>query len=369
MNEVTEPPKSHWLKIAMALCFLILLGAGAAGYWHYYMRGILFSDDARLDGELLDLASKISGTLTDVFVKEGDSISKGELLFTLDKRSLTAVLEKEKANVKSAEAELAVARAQYDKCLHGPRREEIHMAEAAERRAATHAKLAATEWERVKVLNDSHVITESTRDKLRTASEAAGHAHEETKIRLELLHEGTREEDISVARANVQLKQAKVAAAKTNVRVALVDLENTKVHAPFDSVIVRRWQDPGAILSAGRPVLTIFNPASLHISANIEEVDLHKVSIGAKVDVTVDAYPHLSLTGHVDKILQATNSQFSLIPAEGSSGAFIKVVQRIPIRVAVDNYPDLSLGPGLSVEIRIHTPTDSLFREDDKGDE
>jgi membrane fusion protein (multidrug efflux system) len=355
MNEIAKPQNSRWHKIILAICFLLLLGGAAAGYWYYFMRGLIFSDDARLDGELLDLTSQISGTLTNVFVKEGDHIHQGELLFTLDNRPLVASLEKAKANVESAEAELAVAKAEYDKCLCGPRPKEIDMAVAAENRAAAQARLAAAEWERVKGLDNSRVITGSTSDKIRTDYEAAGYAHEEAKNRLDLLREGTRKEDLSVAKATVRLKEAKVISAKTDVRVAEINLENAKVYAPFEGVVVRRWQNPGALMPAGRPVLTIFNPTTLHVSANIEEKHLSKVNLGAKVDISVDAYPNLSLTGYVDKILQATNSQFSFIPAEGSSGSFIKVAQRVPIRVSIDADPQLFLGPGLSVEIRIHS--------------
>lgn len=355
MNENTTPQNSRWQKIILAVCFLLLLGGAAAGYWYYFMRGLIFSDDARLDGELLDLASQISGTLTDVFVKEGDQIRQGELLFKLDNRPLIAALEKTKADVESAEAELGIAKAEYDKCLCGPRRKEIDMAMAAEHRAATQARLAAAEWERVKQLENSRVITDSAFDKIRTDYEAARYAHKEAKTRLELLREGTRKEDLNVAKAKVKLNEAKVISAKTDVRMAEINLENAEVYAPFDGVVVRRWQNPGALMPAGRPVLTIFNPTTLHVSANIEEKHLSKVTLGAKVDISVDAYPNISLTGYVDKILQATNSQFSFIPAEGSSGSFIKVAQRVPIRVSIDSDPQLFLGPGLSVEIRIHT--------------
>ena len=355
MDEIAKPQNRRWHKIVLAVCILLLLGGAATGYWYYFKRGLVFSDDARLDGELLDLASQVSGTLTDVFVKEGDHISKGELLFTLDNRPLMAAFEKAKADVESAEAELAVAKAEYDKFLYGPRSKEIDMALAAEHRAATQARLAESEWERVKRLDNNRVITDSTSDKIRTDYEAASYAHKEAKTRLDLLREGTRKEDLSVAKAKVSLKEAKLISARTDVRMAEINLENAKIYAPFDGVIVRRWQNPGALMPAGRPVLTIFNPTTLHVSANIEEKYLSKVTLGARVDISVDAYPNLPLTGYVDKILQATNSQFSFLPAEGSSGSFIKVAQRVPIRVSIDADPNLFLGPGLSVEIRIHT--------------
>ena len=102
-------------------------------------------------------------------------------------------------------------------------------------------------------------------------------------------------------------------------------------------------------------MLTLFDPSSLHVSANIEEKNMGRIKVGDRVEIEIDAYPGVVLTGKVRKILQATNSQFSLIPAEGSSGTFIKVAQRVPIKIALDAPPDLKLGPGLSAEIRIYT--------------
>jgi len=142
------------------------------------------------------------------------------------------------------------------------------------------------------------------------------------------------------------------------VKQASVSLELADVVAPFDGVVVQRWYDPGSSIPAGQPVITLMNPATLHVSANLDENDLHEVAIGDSVDISVDAFPNLHLTGHVQKILRATNSQFSLIPSQGVSGTFIKVAQRVGIRIALDNGPDEPLGPGMSVEVRIHTLRD-----------
>jgi multidrug resistance efflux pump len=104
----------------------------------------------------------------------------------------------------------------------------------------------------------------------------------------------------------------------------------------------------------GRPVLTLFNPSTMHISANIEEKNIGKIAVGNVVDISVDAYPDLKLKGWVEKIITATNSRFSLIPAEGTSGIYVKVNQRVPIRITVEIPTGLNLGPGLSVEVNIH---------------
>jgi multidrug resistance efflux pump len=108
---------------------------------------------------------------------------------------------------------------------------------------------------------------------------------------------------------------------------------------------------------AAQPVVSMFDPTTLRVDANIEEKYLDDVAIGDTADISVDAYPTLRLHGRVTEILRATNSEFSLIPAEGVSGTFIKVTQRVPLRIAVTPPPELALGPGLSVEVRIHSGT------------
>jgi len=153
----------------------------------------------------------------------------------------------------------------------------------------------------------------------------------------------------------VKVAEAKVEQAQAGLDAALVAVGHTAVAAPFDGVVVRRWLEPGSAAAPGRSVLTLFDPSSLRIDANIDEKNLHDVHVGDKVDIDVDAYPDLHLQGEVSQILQATNSEFSLIPSEGVSGTFIKVAQRIPLRVKLLSRPDhVLLGPGLSVELTIH---------------
>jgi membrane fusion protein (multidrug efflux system) len=120
---------------------------------------------------------------------------------------------------------------------------------------------------------------------------------------------------------------------------------------------VRRWIDPGAMPLPSQPVISMFDPATLRVDANIEEKYLGEVAIGDAADVSVDAFPSLRLHGRVTEILRAANSEFSLIPAEGVSGTFIKVTQRVPLRIALTVPPELAFGPGLSVEVDIHSGT------------
>ncbi|MBW2623314.1 MAG: HlyD family secretion protein [Deltaproteobacteria bacterium] len=348
-----KPSRGGW-KIVLAVFFLLTLAGGAGWYWNQFMRGVVSSNDARLAGQLLDIAPQTSGTLTQVYVDEGDAVQEGQLLFVLDQELCNVALTKAEAAVDSAKAGLAVSKAQYEKCVNGARLEEIRIAETVSQRAKAAEKLAESEWNRVKALHFERVMTKSARDKVRGNWEMARHVGEEADRRLVLLKKGSRREDLNAAKASMEMREAQLTVAETAVKLALISLARTEVRAPFDGVVVRRWQDPGIMISPARPVLTIMNPSTLHVTANIEEKHLNQIAVGDKVEISIDAYPDITMAGRVDKILPAANSQFSLLPSGGATGAFIKVAQRISIRIAVDEFPNLLLGPGLSVEIRIN---------------
>jgi multidrug resistance efflux pump len=212
--KVTDKEKTphHGLRrIAMGIGFPLLLAAAAGGYWFYFARGIVFSDDARLDGDLVDMAPQISGKLTEVRGVEGAKVQAGEVLFVLDREALTAALSKAGADVKSAEAELLMAEAEYSKALKGPRPEEIRMAEAAEQKAATARKRARENWERIKTLHTGNVVSASELDKAQSAYEEALKAHEQAINQLLIQRQGSRSEDLDVAKANVETKKARLA--------------------------------------------------------------------------------------------------------------------------------------------------------------
>jgi len=358
-SESNPPPKRNGKgKILGALLGLLVLAAAAAAYWQLYVRGIVYSDDARIDGHLVDIGPEIGGTLTKLFVDEGDRVKAGQLLFELDSSTAAAELTVAKANVKPAEARLALAKAQLSKALHGPRSAEIRIALAARDSAEARADLAESDWKRTKQLVDQNAIADAEGQKSQTAWENAKRDLDEAQDKLKLLRSGTRIEDIEAARANVALAEADVTAAQATVKQAEIRLALYQMHAPFAGIVARRWREVGTMLSPGTPVVTLLDPTTLRVSANIEEKDLGDVAVGDQVDISIDAYPDIELRGKLSTILRATNSKFGLIPAEGVSGTFIKVTQRVPLRIALESPPaGIELSPGLSVEVHIRTGT------------
>jgi membrane fusion protein (multidrug efflux system) len=238
--------------------------------------------------------------------------------------------------------------------LHGPRAAEIRIALAAEQRIRAQAALADSEWERTRALYERSVVTDAERIRAQTAREAAHREVSEAEDRLKLLRSGTRAEDLAAAQARVEAAQASLQAASAAAKQAEVAVERCRVTAPFTGIVAHEWRQPGATVAPGTPILTLLDPATLHVAANIDEKQLAGVHPGDSVAISVDAFPNVQLHGHVDTILRATNSEFGLVPAEGVSGTFIKVAQRVPLRISLDAPPPaLDLSPGLSVEVRI----------------
>ncbi len=354
MVENAAENKSHKNSLKYAVCFLVLVALACFIYWFFFIKGTVFSDDARIDGILVDLSPQIPGVLKTVSVQEGDKVQKGQMLFSLDRDLLQASVDRARADLASSTDAADVSSAQYIKAKHGPLVEEIRIAETAVKNASVQLSLEESNWKRVNSLYDEKLVSTADHDRVRTALETARHRYEDATQRLDFLKKGTRSEDITAAKSTEEAKRAEMESAKARLEQAEINLGYSDVSSPFSGLVVRKWKDPGDTISAGTPVLSILDPSSLYIKANIEEKNLYKIRIGDKVDIKIDAFPGVSLKGKVEKILLATNSKFSLVPSEGVSGTFIKVAQRLPLKIAFDSVPDLPLGPGLSVEVRIH---------------
>jgi len=351
----TNKPQRVWIGIGI----LVAVTLAVAGYWFFFVRGIVYSDDARFNGHMVDVAPTVGGRVINLLVKEGDTVRKGQQLLEVDSSVQRTVVAQNEAAVEAARAALTVTKAKYERAKNGPQPEEIRVAEAVAARLQSEETLAKTELERMQGLRRDGAGTQDQLDRAAAAYESARQSHESAAQSLSLLRQGTRADDLEVAKAEIQLAQGHIAEAEAAQARAKSDLALFAVAAPFDGYVVRRWIDPGAVVQAGQPVVSVFDPATLRVDANIEEKDLDDVALGNEVDVRVDAYPHLRLKGRVTDILRASNSQFSLVPAEGVSGTFIKVTQRVPLRIAVTMPPNLALGPGLSVEVYIRSDTTS----------
>lgn len=354
------------------LIVLIVLAVGGYVYWDVVLNKVVTTEDARIEGDMIDVAPKVPGQITEVQIHEGEVVHKGQVLFRLDDQDLVAKVDAAKAAVRAAqsavpvaEAGVKTAQAQLDKALHGPRPQQIKSAEAAVHQLESRLRLAQKEVNRIQKLVDAEVATPERLERVQSQFEVAQNGLKEAKEKLAMLTSGTRLEDIESARAQLELAKARVQSAQAQVDTAQAGLaqanlalDHSRVRAPFTGVIAKVWHQTGEQVSPASPVVTVVDPQTIRVGANIEETSLDEVSVGDKVDMEVDAFPGVTLHGQVDAIVNATKSQFSLMPSEGTSGAFIKVTQRVPLRIKLDKLPERSgklLTPGLSVVASIHS--------------
>ncbi|OIR13625.1 multidrug export protein EmrA [mine drainage metagenome] len=354
-------------RILVGVGVLVALGVGVLAYWFFFMRGIVYTDDARIGGHMVDVAPEVNGTLVSVAVHEGQYVHKGEVVFRLDPAIPQAALNQAEAALKSARADVAANQAYYERAVNGNRPEQIKAAEATYKGLLTQEELARIDFARARQMFKGDSISQDTLDRARTAYESARQARDNAEQNLILLQRGSRAEDIAAAKAALELSQSKVKEAEAAVEGTTAALARYTVKAPFSGWVVRRWLQEGAMPLPAQPVVSLFDPASLRVDANVEEQDLSGVQVGDEADISIDAYPSLHLTGRVTRIMRAVNSEFSLIPSEGVAGTFIKVTQRVPIELSVVVPPDLPIGPGLSVEVHIHSDTATAGRKQDSG--
>jgi membrane fusion protein (multidrug efflux system) len=386
------------LKKWIIISVLILIAAGGITYY-LLNRGDVSTDDAYLDGHIYSITPRVAGYITDVLVTDNQEIKKGQPLVKLDPTPFETALAEAKASLAEAEATLAsldlgvplelnqtaqrVNAAEAE--LKGLKQsvEAAHnQEEAAEqelKRAQADMDQASLDFNRLSELMKTRAISQSTLDKAKSqydsasakvnsamatrdglkkqvASLESGLARQEANIRLA----ATGKESAEIKNRQVNAQQAKVELARARMKQAELDLSYTDITAPADGFITKRSIEPGVTVSKGQPLMAVvpLNPGELWVTANYKETQLSRVRTGQPVEIEVDTYPGITIKGTVESIMAGTGSSFSLFPAENASGNFVKVVQRIPVKITIhtedaNSLPALRIG--MSVIPTIHT--------------
>lgn len=347
-------PNRRKLIVSVAIIFL-LVGLTGGGWWWYRSTKYVSTDDARISGTIVSISAKVPGRIAEVLVKEGDQVKAGQLIAKIDARDAAA----QKAQV---EAALAAARAKYDEAVNGSRpqqigqaKAEVEQTQATIEQARANMNNAQKHYQRIYKLYQDGAVSVSQCDDAQAAYQVAREAYNASvqaasgaSQRLDLAVVGSREEEIRAARA--QVKQAEAA-----VEAASLGHEYTAIYSPAEGVVALKSVNTGEVVSAGQPLFSVVDCKDIWLNARIEETKIGKIRTGQLVDYTIDGYPGKTFTGTVYEIGAATNSVFSLIPTENSSGNFTKVTQRIPIKITLpDSTDDLVFRPGMQSVISIH---------------
>jgi membrane fusion protein (multidrug efflux system) len=338
MSQV-NPKLSNRNMIIIAGLLVAMLAAG--GLWWWIRSGrVVSTDDARVKGTIVAVSAKVSGRVEKVVVNEGDSVQAGQVIATLEKQEFEAQLEQAKANLEMVQAKLAAA-------IAGNRHQEIAAANASVRQTMANLDNAQKNYERAETLYNQGAISVQQRDTAKTAADVAQAQYASATEQYSLSAEGSRPEDIQIAKAQVRQAQA----ALTNIEIQLND---ATVKAPVSGVVALKSVEDGEVIVAGQQLFSITNLADVWISANIEETYIGRIKVDQLVEFTIDAFPDKKFTGHVIEVGAATGSQFALLSTENSSSNFTKVTQRLPIKIRADQ-SEYVLKPGMSVTVNIVT--------------
>jgi membrane fusion protein (multidrug efflux system) len=326
---------------------LFLIAAASGGYlWWQQIRFQESTDNAYVEGDISVISPRIEGYVAKVAVGDNQAIRAGDVLVTIEDSDFQARVAQAEAAKAGAEASLATIDSQL--VYQDARIAEMVAAEGSAAAELTRARQAFDRNEKLlagKIIGTQEMDT-ITATKLKAEAEAA-------RIGASLVAERAQK---GVLEANRTEALAKVDEAAANLRLAENDLEKTVIRAPIDGVVGNRAVRVGQFVSPGSQLLSLV-PNDVHIVANFKETQLEHMQPGQRVRVTVDAFPDRPVIGIVDSFAPASGTEFSLLPAENATGNFTKIVQRVPVRIALQQNDGLAglLRPGLSVVVSVDT--------------
>jgi membrane fusion protein, multidrug efflux system len=334
--------------------FLVFIVAAAGLYLYAQSASYESTDDAFIAAHTIEIAPKIAGKIDSVFVKDNQLVKKGDPLVEIDPRDYDAQLDQKQAALESVKAEAASAQAAVDQQIANVRslQATLDQDRADEQASQAQADQASDDLQREQNLYNTHVV--SIQDLIHSQV-----ANRSTQANLESAKKkvAAGEAQLTEGQAQVRTYQALVdyvlAQEKQNgasVESAKLNDSYTKVYASETGRITHKSVEPGDYVQVGQALLALV-PSEIYVTANFKENQLRLMRPGQPVEIEVDALGGRKFEGHVDSIQMGSGAAFSLLPPENATGNYVKVVQRIPVKILFDQAPDvgLPLGPGESV--------------------
>jgi membrane fusion protein, multidrug efflux system len=365
-----EHPCMRWALLAA----VVLVVVAALVAWRYYAVRES-TDDAQIDGHITPVSARVSGTVLQVHFEDNAYVQAGTVLVQLDPKDYQVALARARAELADAEAsaraahtsvpvmststasQLDTSHASLAAARKGADAARAHLAEAQ----ANYTKVAA-DLKRFQELITKDEISQQQYDAAVAAEQAAKATVEAAQAQVAMAQSRVAEAEAAVRSAQtapqqVAMTEARAGAASANVakyqaavEQAELNLQYCTVRAPVTGIVSKRSVEPGQVVQAGQPLFALVNLDDLWVTANFKENQLRNMRPGQAATVSVDAFGH-TYRGHVDSIGGATGARFSLLPPENATGNYVKVVQRIPVKIVLDPGQDSEhrLRPGMSV--------------------
>jgi len=342
-QEQLEPKPRNLLRrhplLSAGAALLIVIVLVAAARWYIASLAYEATDDAFIDARPVSISSQVSGAIVDVPVTDNQLIETNGVLARIDDRDYLASLNQAKAQVDQANASIVNYTAQIDE-------QQAHIGQAAQQVDLAQAALtfARQQYARYQTLaqRDSGTVEQAQQDFSNLQQAQA------TLLANQAALEAAKKQ-ISVIEAQIQGARGQLEQARASQQQAETNRSRTTITAPVAGRVSKLTAAKGAYAQVGQ-ALMIFVPRDMWITANFKETQLTEMRRGQPVKVTIDAYPGRTFAAHVDSIQDGSGTVFSLLPAENATGNFVKVVQRIPVKIVFDSPPNVYIGMGMSVE-------------------
>jgi len=336
-------------KVLFVILPVVVLALGVSGGWYWWnvLRFLQSTDDAYVQSDISLISPKVEGYIKKVRVAENQEVAEGAVLFVIDDRDFKAKVAQAEAAVATEEAIIAT----YESRLK-LQQSMIDQAAAVVQSAEADLAREQQDYKRYSALLSTDFASRQRFEQAEADARKGEAAVAKSRAAL-----AAEQNQLAVLRSQQREEQAKLQQARANLQLAQNDLDNTVIRAPISGVAGNRAGQVGQYVKAGTQLLSLVPLPRVYVTANFKETQLTHMRPGQLAEVSVDAYPDRTLEGRVESFAPASGAQFSLLPPDNATGNFTKIVQRVPVRIALPASGTLAglLRPGLSVTVTIDT--------------
>ncbi|HEV7229928.1 MAG TPA: HlyD family secretion protein [Bacteroidia bacterium] len=343
---MTKEPKKKTKTLPIILLSIVAIGAFFGIKAYIFSMHHVETDDAQLEANISPVLPRVSGYVNEIRFEDNQRVKKGELLLSLDDRDLKIKVDQAKAAIESANAAVAFAKANYASAQASS-----EAIKANKEAALIRIRKATQDYARYEKLLAEKSITQQAFDAAQAEKETAEAQLAQLK----------KQEDASDMQAAGMAEQVKVAEAavkqrQTELDFAMLQLSYASILAPQTGTVSKKNVQAGQYVQAGQPLFTVVNDSDIWVVANFKETQVGAMKVGTAVDVVIDAFKNKPLKAYISSFSPATGARFSLLPPDNATGNFVKVVQRVPVKIKLKADAEMLklLRPGLSASVTVN---------------
>jgi membrane fusion protein (multidrug efflux system) len=322
--------------------------------------GFESTDNAQLDADIVPIKTSVSGYVKTIHFKDNEHVKKGQLLITIDDTDLKTKVAQSQAALENAKANLLSVKSNSEAGNENANASTLSSSSVQQSVNSAKARLTKSEadFKRVENMFNAKAATQAQYDGAKadldiSKAQYDGAVSQYQSASAQSLGIHSQAE---AQRAQISLAEAMVKQREAELALANTQLDNATIEAPCDGIVTKRAVDEGQYITVAAPMCSVIDNSHLWVTANFKETQVRKLKIGQEVVVKIDAFPDIKIKGTVGSFIGATGAKFSLLPPDNSTGNFVKIIQRVPVRIDLSEYPKEradDLFPGLSVFVEV----------------